>query len=121
MQSEREILAALEAARGELATQRLDLEQTVAAMQAQPLLSDEERKALEEQAASGALGEDMATLVAKIRDGEDTWEAVFAGESPHGALLQGHLTSIVEEHAEDIQLAWEDFLDEEEAKGNYVL
>ena len=30
-----------------VATQRLDLEQTVAAMQAQPLLSDEERKALE--------------------------------------------------------------------------
>ncbi len=62
----------------------------------------------------------MQTLVRRIRDGEDTWEAVFAGESPNGALLRGHLTTQLEEHLEDIQLAWEDLLDEEEAKGNFL-
>lgn len=118
--SEAEVLAALEAARGELAAGRAELAEAVHALHSQPLLSDEERKALEEQAESGALGDDMRTLVRKIRGGEDTWEAVFAGESPHGALLQTHLTTVLEEHAEDIQLAFEELLDEEEAAGTVL-
>ena len=77
--------------------------------------------ALEEQAASGELGEDMQTLVEKIRSGEDTWEQVFSGQSPHGALLQAHLLRMVDEHQDDIALAFEELLDEEEAAGNFVL
>ena len=118
--SEAEILAAFEAAREELAVSTAELQDAIADLKSQPLLTDEEREKLEEQAESGALGDDMQTLVRKIRDGEDTWEAVFAGESPNGALLQGHLTTQLEEHLEDIQLAWEDLLDEEEAKGNFL-
>ena len=89
-------------------------------MNARPLLTDEEKAALEEQAESGELGEDMKTLVEKIRGGEDTWEQVFSGESPHGALLQGHLTRMFEEHKEDIALAFEELIEEEEAKGNFL-
>ena len=89
-------------------------------MNARPLLTDEEKEALEEQAASGELGDDMKTLVEKIRGGEDTWENVFAGESPNGALLQGHLTKMFEEHQDDLALAFEELIEEEEAKGNFV-
>ncbi|CAA9370181.1 MAG: hypothetical protein AVDCRST_MAG32-653 [uncultured Nocardioides sp.] len=120
LRSEAEVLAAFEAARAELAASHVELQEAIDDLNSRPLLTDEEREKLEEQAESGALGEDMRTLVGKIRDGEDTWEAVFAGESPNGALLQGHLTTQLEEHLEDIQLAWEDLLDEEEAQGNYL-
>ena len=114
------ILAALRAAREDLTASLADLKATVDQMNARPLLSDEEKEALEEQAASGDLGDDMKTLVEKIRGGEDTWENVFSGESPNGALLQGHLTKMVEEHQDDLALAFEELIEEEEAKGNFL-
>jgi predicted aminopeptidase len=118
--SQTEILAAISAAREDLTASLADLRATVDQMNARPLLSDEEKEALEEQAASGELGDDMVTLVEKIRGGEDTWEAVFSGESPNGALLQGHLTKMVEEHQDDLALAFEELIEEEEAKGNFL-
>ena len=121
LRSQAEILASISAAREDLSASLADLTATVEALNARPLLTDEEKKALEEQAESGELGEDMATLVEKIKGGEDTWEQVFSGESPHGALLQGHLTRMFEEHKEDIALAFEELLEEEEAKGNFLL
>ena len=119
--SQDEILAAISAAREDLTTSLADLKETVDAMNARPLLSPEEREALEAQASSGELGEDMKTLVEKIQGGEDTWEQVFSGESPHATLLQGHLTRLVEEHKEDIALAFEELVEAEEAKGNFLL
>ncbi|WP_322920306.1 hypothetical protein [Nocardioides renjunii] len=118
--SQAEILAAISAAREDLTAGLADLRATVDQLNARPLLTDEEKKALEEQAEAGELGEDMKTLVEKIRGGEDTWERVFSGESPHGALLQGHLTRMFEEHKEDIALAFEELIEEEEAKGNFI-
>ncbi|MCF6376167.1 hypothetical protein L2K70_00945 [Nocardioides KLBMP 9356] len=119
--SQEEILAAISEAREELSTSLADLKETVEAMNARPLLTDEEREALEEQAASGELGDDMKSLVEKIRGGEDTWERVFSGESPNAPLLQGHLTRLVEEHQDDIALAFEELVEAEEAKGNFLL
>ena len=119
--SQAEILAAISAAREDLTSSLADLRSTVDQLTARPLLTDEEKQALEEQAESGELGEDMKTLVEKIRGGEDTWEQVFSGESRNGALLQGHLTRMVEEHQEDIALAFEELVEEEEAKGNFLL
>ncbi len=119
--SERELLAAFQAASEDLGTLQADLQQTLDDMNSRPLLSDEEREALEKQAESGQLGEEMKELVTKIKGGEDSWEAVFAGESPNGSLLQGHLTKLVEDNIEDLQLAFEDLLDAEEAKGNFIL
>ena len=120
LRSQAEILAAIAEAREDLTTSLADLKATVDQLNARPLLTDEEKTALEEQAESGELGEDMATLVGKIKDGDDTWERVFSGESPHGALLQGHLTKMFEEHKEDIALAFEELIEEEEAKGNFI-
>ena len=119
--SQEEILAAISEAREDLSTSLADLKETVEAMNARPLLTPEEKEALEEQASSGELGEDMVTLVEKIRGGEDTWEQVFSGESPNATLLQGHLTRLVEEHQEDIALAFEELVEAEEAKGNFLL
>jgi hypothetical protein len=118
--SQAEILAAISAAREDLTSSLADLKATVEQMNARPLLTDEEKEALEEQAESGELGDDMKTLVEKIKGGEDTWENVFSGESPHGSLLQGHLTAMVEEHKEDLALAFEDLIEAEEAKGNFI-
>jgi hypothetical protein len=118
--SQAEILAAISAAREDLTASLADLRATVDQMNARPLLTDEEREALEEQAASGELGDDMRTLVEKIRGGEDTWENVFSGESPNGALLQGHLTKMFEEHQDDLALAFEELIEDEEAKGNFL-
>ena len=118
--SQAEILAAISEAREDLTTSLADLKATVDQLNARPLLTDEEKKALEEQASSGELGEDMATLVEKIQGGEDTWEQVFSGESPNGALLQGHLTKMFEENKEDLALAFEELIEEEEAKGNFI-
>jgi hypothetical protein len=118
--SQAEILAAISAAREDLTASLADLKATVDQMNARPLLSEEEKDALEEQASSGALGADMKTLVEKIRSGEDTWEHVFSGESPNGALLQGHLTKMFDEHQDDLALAFEELIEEEEAKGNFL-
>ena len=119
--SQAEILAAIAEAREDLTTSLADLKETVDAMNARPLLAPEEREALEAQSEAGELGEDMKTLVEKIKGGEATWEQVFSGESPHGALLQGHLTRMVEEHQDDIALAFEELVEEEEAEGNFLL
>ena len=120
LRSQAEILAAIAGAREDLPTGLADLQATVDELTSRPLLTDEEKQALEEQAESGELGEDMRTLVGKIKDGEDTWEQVFSGESPHGSLLQGHLTRMFEEHKEDIALAFEELIEAEEAKGNFI-
>ncbi|MBS2936332.1 hypothetical protein KDN32_01075 [Nocardioides sp. J2M5] len=119
--SQAELLAEIAAAREELGASLADLRVTVEEMNARPLLTDEEREALEAQAESGELGEDMQTLVEKIRGGEDTWEQVFAGESPNASLLQGHLIRLVDEHQDDIALAFEELVEREEAAGNFLL
>jgi hypothetical protein len=118
--SQAEILAAISAAREDLTASLAELKATVDQLNARPLLTDEEKEALEAQASSGELGDDMKTLVDKIRGGEDTWENVFSGESPNGALLQGHLTKMFEEHQDDLALAFEELIEEEEAKGNFL-
>ena len=120
LRSQAEILAAIAEARQGLTTSLADLKATVDAMNARPLLTPDEREALEAQGESGELGEDMKTLVAKIKGGEATWEQVFSGDSPHAILLQGHLTKMFEEHQEDIALAFEELIEAEEAKGNFI-
>ena len=120
VRSQAEILAAIAAAREDLTTGLADLKETVDAMNARPLLTPEEREALEAQGESGELGEDMKSLVEKIKGGEDTWEQVFSGDSPNATLLQGHLTKMFEEHKEDLALAFEELIEAEEAKGNFI-
>ena len=120
LRSQAEILAEISAAREDLTAGLADLQATVDALNARPLLSAEEQKALEEQAEAGELGEDMATLVGKIKAGEDSWEQVFSGESPYASLLQGHLTRMFEAHKDDLALAFEELIEAEEARGNFI-
>lgn len=120
MTREQEILAELAKARAELDVAQADLQSHLEEMRAKPLLSEEERTALEEMAEKGELDDDMTALVGKVKDGEVSWEAVFSGESPHGALLRDTLSRLVAEHELDIAEAWEDLLDEEEEKGNFL-
>lgn len=120
MTREEEILAELATARAEFDVAQADLQSHLETMRAQPLLTDEERTALEELAEKGELDDDMTSLVEKVKGGEDSWEAVFSGESPHGALLQTTLSRLVDEHGLEIAEAWEDLLDEEEEKGNFL-
>jgi hypothetical protein len=115
---EARLLERIAAAHADFESSRADLQETLDHLQAQPLLSDEERRALERQAASGSLGKDMQALAEKVRAGEDSWESVFEGSSPHAHLMQSHLTALVEEHGEDLALAWEDLVDAELEKGN---
>ncbi|WP_426245741.1 hypothetical protein [Nocardioides sp. LHG3406-4] len=120
MTREEEILAELAKARSEFNVAQADLRSHLDKMRARPLLSDDERKALEELAEKGRLDDDMTALVKKVKDGEDTWEAVFSGESPHGQLLHENLSQLIAAHGLEIAEAWEDLLDEEEEKGNYL-
>lgn len=118
---ENALLAAFAQAAESLTAMNAELTRTVDELTARPLLSDDERKALEEQAASGSLGPEMKEAAAAVQAGEDSWEALFAGESPRSALLTAHLGKVLEDNLEDIQLAFEDLLDAEEAKGNFPL
>lgn len=65
-------------------------------------------RALQEAAARGDLGEDMRELARRIESGRDSWQAVFAGDSPNAALLRGHLERMAEENREAIATAVEE-------------
>jgi hypothetical protein len=64
--------------------------------------TDEERRALQEAALRGDLGDDMRTLARRVDAGEDSWDAIFSGQSPHSDLLRGHLDRMISEHRDAI-------------------
>ena len=65
----------------------------------------EEQQALQDAARRGDLGADMRELARLIERGQDSWRAVFAGESPNAGLLRGHLERMVEANRESISTA----------------
>jgi hypothetical protein len=69
--------------------------------------TEEERRALQEAALRGELGEDMRTLARRVDAGEDSWDAIFAGESPNADLLRGHLDRMIEANRDAIARAIE--------------
>lgn len=70
--------------------------------------TDEERRALQEAALRGELGDDMRTLARRVEAGHDTWDAIFAGQSPSSDLLRGHLERMISENREAIAHAFEE-------------
>jgi hypothetical protein len=70
--------------------------------------TEEERRALQEAALRGDLGADMRTLARRVDSGEDTWDAIFAGESPYADLLGGHLDRMISANREAIAQAIEE-------------
>jgi hypothetical protein len=70
--------------------------------------TEEERRALQEAALRGELGDDMRTLARRVDAGEDSWDSIFAGESPATDLLRGHLDRMIAEHRDAIARAIEE-------------
>ncbi len=68
----------------------------------------QERQALHDAALRGDLGEDMRRLARYVEDGQDSWEAIFSGRSPHRDLLAGHLDRMIEANREAIAQAFRD-------------
>lgn len=98
-----------------LAAAKIELQQTIATARvmldrrrATPVHTPEQRDELQRDALSGSLGKDMQRLAQHIENGEETWGDVFEGIAPHGALFEGHLTRMSEEHAEEIRVAIEE-------------
>lgn len=87
-----------------------ELRQTVAAtraalarVQAQATTTPEERRELQAQARSGALGADMETIARHVESGETSWPEVFEGISPDTDLLRGHLERMLGQHAAGVR------------------
>lgn len=93
----RELQAALAAAREALDRRR-----------ATPVHTPEERAELHRDALAGRLGAGMQQLARYIENGDETWQEVFEGIAPHGALFDGHLSRMSDEHAEEIRIAIEE-------------
>ncbi|MEN3612256.1 hypothetical protein [Plantactinospora sp. ZYX-F-223] len=70
--------------------------------------TEEERRALQEAALRGDLGDDMRTLARLVEAGEEDWDRIYSGESPNAGLLRGHLDRMVAEHRDDIVRAIEE-------------
>lgn len=70
--------------------------------------TEEERRALQQAALRGDLGDDMRTLARRVDSGQDNWDAVFSGQSPNAELLRGHLDRMISANREAIVQAIED-------------
>lgn len=70
--------------------------------------TEEERRALQEAALRGELGDDMRTLARRVETGQDDWDAIFSGRSPNAELLRGHLENMIEAHRDAITRAIEE-------------
>ena len=70
--------------------------------------TEEERRALQEAALRGDLGDDMRTLARRVEAGQDSWDAIFSGRSPDAELLRGHLDRMIDAHRETIIRAIEE-------------
>lgn len=70
--------------------------------------TEEERRQLQEAALRGELGDDMQELARRIDRGEDSWDAVFSGESPNVDLLRGHIDRMIAQNRDAIAESVED-------------
>jgi hypothetical protein len=68
----------------------------------------QERQALQDAALRGELGDDMRELARRVDRGQDTWDAIFSGDSPNAGLLRGHLDRMAAENRAAIRTAIED-------------
>lgn len=70
--------------------------------------TEQERRALQEAALRGDLGDDMRQLARLVDRGQDSWDAIFSGESPNRELLRGHLDRMIAANSEAIVRAIEE-------------
>jgi hypothetical protein len=77
-------------------------------VRAQPVHTADERRELQQDAASGALGRDMQRLAEHVEAGRTSWGDVFEGTSEYSDLLTTHLDRMVEENQEMLKRAIEE-------------
>lgn len=82
--------------------------QSLDRIRSRPVHTPEERRELHQDALSGVLGRDMQQLAQHVEAGRTSWGEAFEGESPYSALLQTHLTRMVDQHEESLRQAIED-------------
>ena len=97
----------IDGARRELQTALALAREALDRRRAVPVHTPDERAELQRDALAGRLGVDMQRLAEHIENGDESWQEVFEGIAPHGALFDGHLNRMSEEHAEDIRIAIE--------------
>lgn len=85
----------ISAARAELGQVIAQARQDLARFRRENQPPDEERRALQDAALRGELGGDMRELARRVGSGQDTWEAIFSGDSPRAGLLRSHLDRMV--------------------------
>ncbi|CAB4695042.1 MAG: hypothetical protein F2667_03350 [Actinobacteria bacterium] len=96
--------SALTDIRGELVAARAELDVALR----QPLLSPEERKALQEAAERGDMGREMRGFADDVGRGEADWESFLRGDDDRGALLAGFVQRSEIEHGERLGAAFAD-------------
>jgi hypothetical protein len=101
----------IEAAWAQLRRTVADARSALDRVRARPTITPEERRELQREALSGALGSDMRRLARHVDAGQTTWADVFDGISPYTHLIRGHLARMADVHAEAVrrQLEAEDF------------
>lgn len=98
----------VQAAKAELGQAIAQARQDLARFRRENQPTDEERQALQDASLRGELGEDMRELARRVERGQDTWEAIFSGDSPNAGLLRGHLDRMAAENRAAIGTAIEE-------------
>ncbi len=98
----------IQAAKAELDQAIAQARQDLARFRRENQPTDEERQALQDASLRGELGNDMRELARRVDRGEDTWEAIFSGDSPSAGLLRGHLDRMAAENRTAIGTAIEE-------------
>lgn len=98
----------IQAAKAELGQTIEQARQDLARFRRENQPTNEERQALQDAALRGELGDDMRELARRVDRGQDTWAAIFSGESPNTGLLRGHLDRMAAENRAAIGTAIEE-------------
>jgi hypothetical protein len=97
--------ARLQAARAELGQVIEQARQELTRFRRENQPTEQERQALQDAALRGELGDDMRELARRVDRGQDTWEAIFSGDSPNTGLLRGHLDRMIAENRRAVDTA----------------
>ena len=76
-------------------------------VRSQPVHSPDERRQLQQDAASGALGRDMQELARHVEAGRTSWGEVFEGSTEYAGLFEAHVTRMADENQEAVRQAIE--------------
>lgn len=93
--------AALHDLRVELSVARVELDAALAA----PILTEEERRQLQDVARSGEMGRDMQQFAERVRSGEADWESFLRGRDENTGLLNGLLERAQREFGDEAAAA----------------